>query len=284
MALFTNQAQLTFGDTVVNSNIAVGEILDALTADKNSTLENYSLGDTLTYVISATNSSTNPITNLTVTDNLGAYTPGGSAVYPLDYVTGSALLFINGELVAAPTESAGPPLVFSGITLPAGASMILIYNATVNQNAPLVSGSEITNTAVITGTCIDATEVSETVTVLDTPNVTITKSIDPTPVSQGDRVTYRFLIQNYGNTAIVATDNAVISDTFSPILTNLAVEFNGTDWTEGTEYSYNEATGLFTSAESEITVPAATYTQAPNGTVTVIPGTALLEITGNITL
>ena len=70
----------------------------------------------------------------------------------------------------------------------------------------------------------------------------------------------------------------------SPILTNLDVEFNGTAWTEGAEYSYNEATGLFASAQGEITVPAATYTQAPDGTVTVIPGTALLEVTGNITL
>ena len=284
MALFTNQAQMTFGNTVVNSNIAVGEILDALKAEKNATTETYSLGDTLTYVISATNSSQNPITSLTVTDNLGAYTLGLTTVYPLDYVVGSALLYINGVLATPPIESAGPPLVLSGITLPAGASMVLVYNATVNESALLASGSQITNTAIITGVGIDEVEVSETVTVLDTPDITITKSIEPTPVSQGDRVTYRFLIQNFGNTPIIATDNAIVTDTFSPILTNLAVTFNGTAWTDGVEYNYSEATGVFTTVGGQITVPQATYTQAPDGTVTVTPGTAVLEVSGNITI
>ena len=36
MARFTNQAQLRYGNNVANSNIAVGEILEVLSATKNS--------------------------------------------------------------------------------------------------------------------------------------------------------------------------------------------------------------------------------------------------------
>ena len=98
-----------------------------------------------------------------------------------------------------------------------------------------------------------------------------------------DRVTYTFVIQNSGNQAVVATDNATITDTFDPILTALAVTFEGTPWTEGTQYNYSEATGLFTTVPGQITVPAATYTQDPvTGAYAVNPGIVTLVVTGTI--
>ena len=98
-----------------------------------------------------------------------------------------------------------------------------------------------------------------------------------------DRVTYTFVIQNSGNQAVVATDNATITDTFDPILTDLTVTFNGAPWTEGTQYTYNVATGLFTTNPGQITVPAATYTQDPvTGIYTMTPGIATLVVTGTI--
>ena len=98
-----------------------------------------------------------------------------------------------------------------------------------------------------------------------------------------DRVTYTFVIQNTGNEAVVATDNATITDTFDPILTNLVVTYNGTPWTEGVQYTYNEATGLFTTLPGALPVPAATYTQDPvTGAYTLTPGIATLTVTGTI--
>ena len=98
-----------------------------------------------------------------------------------------------------------------------------------------------------------------------------------------DRVTYTFVIQNTGNEAVVATDDAIITDTFDPILTDLVVTFNGTVWTEGVQYTYNEATGLFTTNPGQITVPAATYTQDPvTGAYTLNPGIATLTVVGTI--
>ena len=75
----------------------------------------------------------------------------------------------------------------------------------------------------------------------------------------------------------------MLTDTFNPILTNLAVSFNGLTWTEGTNYTYDEATGLFTSANGSITVPGATVVQdQTTGAYTVTPGTSTLVISGTI--
>jgi len=91
------------------------------------------------------------------------------------------------------------------------------------------------------------------------------------------------VIQNTGNQAVVATDNAAITDTFDPILTALAVTFNGVTWTQGVQYNYDETTGLFTTVPGQITVPAATYTQDPvTGAYTLTPGVATLVVTGTI--
>ena len=98
-----------------------------------------------------------------------------------------------------------------------------------------------------------------------------------------EMVTYTFVIQNSGNQPVVATDNAVITDTFNPILTALAVTFDGTPWTQGVQYNYSEVTGVFATVAGQILVPAATYTQDPvTGAYTVNPGIATLVVTGTI--
>jgi hypothetical protein len=102
-------------------------------------------------------------------------------------------------------------------------------------------------------------------------------------VVDNDRVTYTFVIQNSGNQAVVATDDAIITDVFDPILTNLTVTYNGAAWTEGVNYTYDAATGLFSTLPGSITVPAASYTQNPvTGEYTVTPGIATLVVTGTI--
>jgi uncharacterized repeat protein (TIGR01451 family) len=113
--------------------------------------------------------------------------------------------------------------------------------------------------------------------------LTITKSLSPTTVSEGDRLTYTFVIQNFGNTPVVATDDASITDTFDPILSELTVTFNGAVWTEGAEYTYDEATGVFTTVPTNILVPAATYTRNPaTGAWTVVPGVSTLVVVGTV--
>ena len=284
MAIFSNQATLTYNGTSTNSNIAYGEILDVLAATKTAVEGTYTPGQLVTYVVTLRNTGTAPLAGLTVTDDLGGYPFGGTTVYPLTYEAGSAALFIDGVPQAAPAVTAGPPLVVTGLTIPAGGDLVLVYQARANEFADPTATGTITNTITVTGDGLSApATATETVNGTAAPLLNITKSISPSQVVDNDRVTYTFLIQNTGNEAVIATDNAAISDTFDPILTDLTVTFNGTAWTEGVQYNYNPATGLFTTVPGQITVPAATYTQDPTtGAYALTPGVVTLTVTGTI--
>lgn len=284
MAIFTNQATLTYNDISTNSNIAYGEILDVLTATKTSVEGTYTPGQIVTYVVTLRNTGNGALAGLTVTDDLGGYDFNGATVYPLTYEAGSAALFVDGAPQAAPAVTAGPPLVFSGITVPAGSDVVLVYQARANAYADPAVGGAINNTVTVTGDGLSApVTATETVTADAAPMLTISKSITPSQVVDNDRVTYTFVIQNSGNQPVVATDNAAITDTFDPVLTALTVTFDGAAWTQGVQYNYNETTGLFTTVPGQILVPAATYTQEPvTGAYTATPGIATLIVTGTI--
>lgn len=284
MARFTNQAQLNYNGITKNSNVAVGEITEALTATKEALKNTYASGDTVTYTLSYVNSSSSPLSAITITDNLGAYSFGTTNIVPLTYVADSLRLYINGVLQPSPTVTAGNTLSISGITIPAGGNAVIIYEATVNEFAPLTEGSTITNIAsTSTGTVTPAVTATETITVQTAADLSITKSISPIPVSDNEQLTYTFTIQNYGNTAANAEDSVTLSDTFNPILSDISVSVNGTALTAGTDYSYSEATGVFNTVAGRITVPAATYTQDPaTGSVTITPGVTTVVISGTV--
>ena len=283
MARFTNQAQLKYGNAVTNSNIAVGEILEVLSASKTAVRDTYGQNDSVTYLIALVNSGTVPVTGLTLTDDLGAYAFDQETLTPLTYVAGTVTYYINGTKQAAPTAVAGPPLVISGISVPAGGNAVIAYETEVNRYAPLDLESNITNTAVISGNGITPISVNETVNARVEPILTITKSISPVPVTENGTLTYTFLIQNSGNAAADAASAAVIVDTFDPRLSNLSVSFNGTAWTEPENYTYDETTGLFSTTAGQVTVPAGTFVRDPNtGEWTVTPGISTLVVTGTI--
>ena len=284
MAIFTNQATLTYNGSSTNSNIAYGEILDVLVATKTAVEGSYAPGQIVTYVVTLRNTGNASLTGLTVTDDLGGYDFNGATVYPLTYEDGSVALFTNGVPQAAPTVTAGPPLVFSNITVPAGGDTVIVYQAQANAFANPAVGGSIDNTVTVTGDGLSAPiTATETVVANAAPLLTISKSITPSQVVDNDRVTYTFVIQNSGNQAVVATDDAAITDTFDPILTALTVTFDGAAWTQGVQYNYNEATGSFATVPGQILVPAATYTQDPvTGAYTATPGIATLVVTGTI--
>lgn len=284
MAQFTNQAQLSYNNTVINSNIVVGEITEVVSADKTAIVGTYNADGTVTYAVSIVNSGNAAITSLTVNDDLGAYSQGGQTRTPLTYVGGSAQLFINGVLQPTPTVTADPALTVSGITLPANSDMVLVYTASVNEFAPLGADGSIVNTATVTGNGIPTPIIAtETVTPVQDPQLRITKSLEPVPVSENGILTYRFVIENFGGDAAVATDNVALSDLFDPILSGISVSLDGNPLAEGTQYTYSEATGQFNTLPGQITVPAATFTQDPTtGVWNVTPGVAVLTVSGTI--
>ena len=283
MAQFTNQAQLRYGNSIANSNIAVGELLEVLSASKTAVRKTYGQNDTVTYVITIVNAGTTAFSGITITDDLGAYTFGEGTLVPLTYIADTVKYYVNGVLQTAPVVTAAPSLVISGLTVPANGDITVVYEAEVNAFAPMDAAGTITNTAVVSGGGVTPITVAETIRTESTPILTITKSVSPVPVTENGILTYTFLIQNAGSASADAATGAVITDTFNPILSNLSVTFNGTAWTETTNYTYDETTGEFATVAGQITVPAATYTQnSETGVWVADPGVSTLVVKGTI--
>lgn len=284
MASFFNQATLSYNGISTNSNITVGELVEVLSMTKTAIADTYTDGDNVVYVINIVNSGTLPFTGLTLTDNLGAYTVGEKIYVPLTYNTGTLRYYTGGTLQTTPTVTAGDTLEISDFSVPANSNTTIVYQVKLNEFAPLAAESSVTNTATLTGggitTPITATE---TINARSEAVLTISKALCPSTVTENGEVTYTFVIQNTGNTAAVAADNASVTDTFNPILNGLSVTFNGTAWTLGDDYAYNTATGEFATVPGKITVPAATFTQdTETGVYTITPGTAILTVKGTI--
>lgn len=276
-------AQFRYGNSIANSNIAVGELLEVLSASKTAVRKTYGQNDTVTYVITIVNAGATALSGITITDNLGAYTFGEGTLVPLTYIADTVKYYVNGVLQTAPVVTGAPSLVISGLTVPANGDITVVYEAEVNALAPMDAAGTITNTAVVTGGGITPITVTETIGTESEPILTITKSVSPVPVTENGTLTYIFLIQNAGSAPADIGTDAVIVDTFNPLLSNLAVSFNGTAWAETTNYTYDETTGVFTTIAGQITVPAATYTQNPvTGVWTADPGVSTLVVKGTI--
>lgn len=284
MAIFTNRATLTYNNTVTNSNIVTGEIVDSLTAVKTAVSDTYSAGDTVTYIISLVSTADSVLTGITVTDNLGAYTFGTGSLVPLTYKENTVRYYVNGVLQPTPAVTSGDTLTVSGISVPAGGNAVIVYSADVNGFAPLSEGSIINNTVTVTATGITNTvSANETITAASGASLTIAKALSPQTVTENGTVTYTFTVSNYGNSALGADGYAVITDTFSPALSGISVSFNGSSWSLGTNYTYDNSSGAFATVAGQLTVPAATYTQNTiTGEWTVRPGTSVLTVTGTI--
>ncbi len=286
MATVFNQASLSFGGVVTNSNTTQNEVVEALALTKTAASADYGAGDGITYVVSMVNTGTAAYTGVTLTDDLGRVTPAAGAAYtPLTYVDGSLLYYVNGVLqtTGIPTAStATGELVISGIDVPAGGNITIIYEARANGAAPLDTAGTITNTVTSGGTPVALSD-DAVIAARAEANLSITKSVSPAVVSGTGEVTYTILLQNTGNTAVDATDDLVVSDVFNPALTGLTANLDGTALVLGTGYTYDETTGAFATLPGTITVPAATYTRdAATGVVTTTPGVATLTITGTV--
>lgn len=278
MPTFQNRATLSVGGNTINSNVVQGEITEVLRITKTAVNGSYVPGDTVTYAVSVVNTGTAPYTGLTLTDNLGEYPFGDGTLVPLTYVEGSVQAYVNGVLQTQPAVT--EPFTVTGLTVPAGGNLLVLYSAEVNRFAPPEADGTVTNTVTLTGGGLSAPLTAEAVITAEiTPSLTIGKAICPAVITDNGTLTYTFVIQNTGNTPVVATDGAVITDTFETTAAGVEVTFNGAAWTEGTDYTYDDVTGLFTTT-APITVPAASYTQDPEtGEWILQPGVSELTVT-----
>ena len=223
--IITNQASLNYqynGQTgSAISNIATATLTEALSVEKVSVEGVYRFGETLTYSASVFNSSSQTLTNVVITDDLGSYLVGGNTVTPLSYA-GDAILFVNGVFVSSitPTTVGANSVTFTLPTLAPNSRAQILYKVVVNSYAPLAEGSTITNiiSVLATGTTTPPATDDNTVIVDNYADVSIMKTMTPSSVADGETLTYSFLISNYGNTAAT---NIVLTDAFDPAPENI---------------------------------------------------------------
>lgn len=284
MAVFTNQATLSYNNLVTTSNVVQGELVQTLSMAKTAIEGTYLPGEVVTYAISLVNAGATAFSNLTVTDNLGAYAYNALSLVPMTYVSGSATCFINGVRQAAPTVTSTSPLVVSGLSVPAGGDALLIYSARINQYAPLGESAVITNSASVSGGGLnEALSADAQITAESAPELSLIKAVNPTSVVENEPVTFTFTIQNNGTEAVLVSDSVVVSDTFNPILTITGVTLNGTALAQNTGYTYDTATGAFSTVAGQISVPAASYARdEATGAWSITPGSTTLIVTGTM--
>jgi len=279
MAIFTNQAQITYNGRTVLSNIAQGEIIEPVAITKTALGDTYFSGDTKAYVVTLTNTSQSTLTNVTVTDTLGSFVSGEETYYPLTF-TGPILLFINGEPSGSITPSeTSPDITYVIPSIPAGGNVTVVYDTLVNSFAPLATGSVITNVATASGGgIITPISASASITARGEALLSVTKAVTPTSVTDGN-LTYTITIENSGNTV---ADTVTLTDVFDPILSNISVTLNGAPLTSPGGYTYDQSSGLFTIPSGVISVPAATYVTGPTGELEVVPGVAVVTVSGMV--
>ena len=281
MASFTNFATLRYGGVTVTSNTVTGTLPDALVLTKTPVGTAYAPGGTVTYLLSLVNPGTTELTGLTLTDDLGGYDVQGATLYPLAYTPDSLRMLVNGLPQAAPAAAPGPPLVISGISVPAQGEVLLAYEARITAFAPPTLGGEITNTAEVGGLPAAVTA-SAVVSPEAAAVLRIVKDLAMDAARAPDTLTYTFTIENSGNTPAAAAEAVALEDRFQPILHGLQADRDGVSWTPGTDYTYDEVTGLFTSLPGAITVPAAEYARGADDAWVVIPGRTVITVTGNL--
>lgn len=283
MATFTNQASMTYNGKSILSNVVVGQVRNELIVDKTAVQQRYAHGDTITYVVSIRNFSMTPRNDLTVEDDLGAKVLRAGLSYPLMFLAGNEKYFVNGEPKGAPTRAEGYPLRFTGITVPAGGTVTIVYETVVTEFAPLDFGTGITNTVKVLGLAVNETPTAtETIRPKMGPVLHVAKSIFPAVVPEGGILTYSFLITNSSHAPAMADGGAVVTDRFSPILKNITVTLDGTVLQEE-QYTYNPITGEFSTLPTRISLAGATIVTDPDtGLTTVTPAARMLTVTGTV--
>lgn len=279
--ILNNSATLTYnsGDNTASaaSNVVSTSLLDSysLTAQKVSANDSFRPSENITYLVTVTNTGTQPLFDVEITDDLG-----GTGV-PLAYVENSALV-IDGGVVTSVTPASTNPLIIPLVNaLQSGESVTVVYVAQVS--AVLEDGiDEITNTATAsanrqsgTGPVVTSEPVSVTIFREDFAQVDIVKSVDKAVISSGDTLTYTFTIENSGN---IPATNVVITDTLPEgfEITSIESETDGvTTVYDATDYTVDANNTLVLPVGAKtITVPA--RDENSNGVTTV-------TITGTVT-
>lgn len=281
MAAIHNKALQTDNFNTESSK-AVSEKGSDISFTKISLNTSYSIGDTITYLLSVINSGSVIFNDVSITDNLGAYYFGTKKLHPLSYVDSSAVLCVNGKSEPINVKCTKANLVFSGFSLPANSGAIISYRTKANFFAPLKEKSTIKNKATLEATKLPSpVTATATIPVLLRPILFTAKTLSYESSTENRQLTRTITLFNIGSKDV--REGVFVNDTLNPTPSDIRVTCNGTLWTAGINYTFDKATGIFTTLEGQLTVPKATFTQnATTGKWTVTPGSTKIRITSTV--
>ena len=279
LATINNSASATYGYGRNNQDSAVSNVVTAnlleefsLSGTKNVQNTSFRPGEILSYYITVTNTGTDSLYNVTISDNLG-----GTGT-PLTFVDGSAYLNFNG-VVSPIIPTSVNPLTFVVPTV-MNAGDIATVDFLVRVNSAISNDvSEITNESTISANEGSATgpvltlSPNPTVTILrdEYASVSITKSVSDANIAEGEPFSYTLELENSGNlpaTGVVITD--ILPAGF--VISSITSTTNGVTTTfSPADYTVDPTTNtltLPTNPDVEITVPA--FSEGGVGLTTVV--------------
>ncbi|MBJ8070247.1 DUF7507 domain-containing protein [Bacillus cereus] len=183
--------------TTINSAI--------LTTTKSVDKSIISVGDTVTYTTTITNTGNTPATNVTFTSAIPASTtfiPNSFTINGIQQLGAQPALGVNIPNIA-PSETVTVTFQVNVISVPPSNSIMgndtILYSYTVDPNGTPVTTSTSTN--IVTNPVLDAM-------------ITMVKSVDQTLVTLGDTITYTTVLTNSGNTNATNITFTDLSTTF----------------------------------------------------------------------
>jgi uncharacterized repeat protein (TIGR01451 family)/fimbrial isopeptide formation D2 family protein len=209
-------------------------------------------GERLTYTIVITNSGDATATGVGVSDTLPAFTT-----------------FVAGSVTVDPAggTTGTPPILASGLVVPAGGAVTVTYAVTVA--IPLTDGVEIINTVAVSSTEVP-TQVTSTVTdvVASSHVLSLTKSASPQVIAPGDRVTFTLQYTVTGDEPVIGLR---LNDALPPEMSVVAtlppasnVTGNDVTWNLGNVLTATEG---ITQMSGSVLLVAQAQTPLPNGLV-----------------
>lgn len=265
METITNQAFVSFSyndstETKTNaSNIVTQSTRSkySFSVTKVSTTECFRAGENISYMITVTNTGCECLHNFIVSDNL-------SGEGYLNFVEGSARLFINGGMHEIVPTSISPLEFDIPDGLEKGTSFILQYNAVVNEDISL-DVLEITNEVTVRAyPCGCGCEDNQNMSIIETASVSvpkcefaevlITKAISNDNLCCGEELDYLITLTNIGT---VDATNVVVTDQLPSTFTATEIHMEN----NGNHYMF---------ARSEYDISDANFLTLPNATGTII--------------
>lgn len=270
-----NQAIITYQSgqkkQTALSNVTKARKEKPFQVSKQALEEHYDSQDKITYLLFTTNKTPQMLEKITIQDDLGKQ---NNSHAPLTYLA-NAQLYVEGHRVHdLSVETKKDEVAFTITHLAPHATAIVIYQAAINQYAPLAQNSQITTRSVWSSEDhSDALICTHTLQARPQAHLSITKTMSPNPVTSGQELTCVFQLANSGN---IPAEVLTFEDHFDPAPEHLHIYIEGTPLNPE-DYDYQQGKLLI---HKKIIVPPAQYEQDSEGERTLLPGLVHLTVSG----